>query len=165
MPRATEWRRGAVAYVEDTADFERHQLLCSLAEGETLTRVRFRYQLQHVAQFPADALGIPAAVGITLSGAAAVEPPIFPLTTPDGDWLWWEGSFPLPSNVAYEDGTINELDVWPSDAHERDGRAQRVADVGGSKVWWVAEAPADLAVQDTFYASVSWSVLVLLPAS
>lgn len=165
MARATVWRRWSFTYIEGVADYYHVVPLPSLAEGETLTRVRFHWQCQHVSEFPADAVGIPLGVGIILGAADAVTAPASPLTDPDADWLWWEAPLGTPYNVSYTSGEINEIDLWPPDQLERDVRSQRVAAAGGSTVWLVFEAPSEYSSQDVFYASASGSSLVLLPAT
>lgn len=166
MARPTEWRRTFANYIEDVADYFHAVKLGDLLEGETLTRVRWRYQCQHViGTAGAESVGITLGAGIILGPTGTSSPPANPLTDPNADWLWWEASFALPHRVQNDDGTTFELDVWPSDPGERDVKAQRAAATGGSSVWIVFEAPSEFSAQDVFYASYSASWLVILPAS
>jgi len=163
MARPTVWRRWQEAYADAATASGTHSIrLCSLLEGETLTRVRFAWQAQHVATFPSEAVGISIGVGIVVVPGLAPSPTLIPylFDDPTADWLFVEDANFYPYNVAYEEGTINELDIAPASGTQRDGRAQRRA-TEDSSVYLTAQIPGGFATQAAFYFSASGSCLVI----
>ena len=162
MARVTEWRRWNIEFPGPTLEGSLHQVkLFTLAEGETLTRTRYRWSAQHTPTTAAEAVGFPVGVGIIAVPAGTLPGNVpGPLTSFDADWVGWEISFfyPFPVDLA---ATPTEVDMAPLDATERDTKAQRLAPAGGLDVWVCSETDS---AQSTHYLTAGGSCLVLLPA-
>jgi len=76
--------------------------LPSIAEGETITRIRFYYQAQHVAGNVGAAAGFLLPVGIIVvpAGTSTGSLP-YPYDDPDADWLWWSAEPFVPLSIQF----------------------------------------------------------------
>jgi len=164
MARATEWRRQVDEYANSVAKTNTHiVLLPSIAEGETIGRIRFVWQAMHDSAQPFDASGFMVGAGITVvpDGFDPGSLP-FPLANPDADWMWWEAGIYQPYFGTTKSSTFFELDVYPLNDCIRDCKAQRKADVGGSDVYFITDTTALNPAQSDHYLSLSTSMLVIL---
>lgn len=162
MARPTVWRRWYEVFTDGATTSPEHATkVCNLLEGETITRVRFGWQAQHVAQFPSEAVGIYIVVGLIV--VPGLNPSLgdvpYPVDQPNADWFFIEDATFYPFNVAYEDGTINEIDIAPHNDQPRDAKAMRRA-TEDSSVWLTADVGTGFEGQGTFYFSSSGSALV-----
>lgn len=140
MARQSEWRRTAVNYVPSPDGGQFHQAkLCDLAQGETITRVRFSYWAgQNNVAVPLAGSGVSMALGI--QAYPGNLPTDTPLTSPNADWMWWEW-FTMVNEI-WEHDTANKLTntmTNPNPAAERDVKAQRAALEGPMTVWLQTE--------------------------
>lgn len=166
MARATEWRRSFHEYANGATEISGHNVvLCELADGETLTRVRFQWQAQHASNFAAHGAGMMVAAGIITVPKLGGFPIPEPILHRDDPWIWWNGSI-FETVVSFEDagGTITNLDCAPARVQEVDVRAQRTATPGGDFVYFLTGTSTLSPTQSTHYLSVSASCLVMLPA-
>lgn len=162
MARSTVWRRWYEPYTDGGTPSPEHATKCCvLSAGETITRVRFGWQAQHVAQFPSEAVGVSLVVGLVVVPGLnpSLEDVPYPVSSPTADWFFLEDANFYPYNVAYTEGVINELDVAPGDGRQRDAKAMRRVSVDSS-VWLTADVGTGYESQGTFYFSSSGSCLV-----
>lgn len=137
--------------------------LGSLADGETLGRVRFTWQATHPSNTAADGAGFVIASGINVVPAGTSTGSMdYPFDNPSADWVWWEAGILQPMFVGDATTPAQELDVYPFGDVNRDTRAQRIADTGGSDVWFQTQTSNLSAGQCDHYLTVSASLLVLL---
>jgi len=139
--------------------------LGTMDEGETLTRIRFCWQATHPSTTAADAAGFVVAQGILVVPSGTAEgslPDVF--DEPNEPYVWWEAGIFQPMFVADNGSGDQELDVYPFGDLNRDARAQRVADTGGSDIWFLTSTSSLSPGQCDHYLSVSASMLIILPA-
>lgn len=137
--------------------------LGSLADGETLGRVRFTWQATHSTDQPFDGAGFVVASGINVVPAGTSTGSMdYPFDNPSADWVWWEAGILQTPAAAYNGTDYFEVDAYPVGDLNRDARAQRVADVGGSDVWFQTQTSNLSSGQCDHYLTVSASLLVLL---
>lgn len=86
----------------------------------------------------------------------------YPFDNPNGDWVWWEAGILQTPASAFDGTDYFEVDAYPVGDLNRDARAQRIADVGGSDVWFQTQTSNLSAGQCDHYLTVSASLLVLL---
>lgn len=163
MARPTHWQRGFVEGADGFSVANYHAAPLDVYEdGETITRVRFRYQAIHVPSIaPAEGSGLGVAIGLQLLDE--LEDPaqhLFPADNPSQDWLWWEFPFFVPTSVEYQDGVLQELDQAPLYDSYRDCKTQRKV-VGSQILWLVSQNSALAHSQTSHYLSVSYSTLVI----
>jgi len=164
MARATEWRRFVNEYVESASKTNQHFLqLPGLLDGETLARIRLNWQCLHSTSNAADGTGLAVCMGINVepAGTSTGSMP-YPYDNPDAPWVWWEAPFFQPKLVSDSTGAIAEEDMAPAYDTYRDVRAMRVADSGGSDIWFQTQTSAFAYGQSDHYLSVTGSMLVLL---
>jgi hypothetical protein len=164
MARAVEWRRYREEYTEAILKSNFHYVkIGSIAEGETLTRIRFTWQATHPAGTAADAAGFLVCQGILVVPSGTLEAALpEPFTDFDEPWVWWEGGIfqPLPTQDMGSGDT--ELDAYPVVDLQRDAKAQRVADAGGSDIWFITATSLLSPGQCDHYLTVACSILVIL---
>lgn len=164
MARATEWRRFYNEYVEGATKANQHFLqLPGLADGETLARIRFNWQALHTTPNTFDGAGFAIAMGINVEPAGTSTGAMpYPYDNLDAPWVWWEAPI-LQSQLGSDStGAIQEQDVAPAFDTYRDARAQRIADSGGSDIWFQTQTSALSFGQCDHYLTVTGSMLVLL---
>lgn len=164
MARPTEWRRGYVQNIDDTAETAFYYQIGAIAIGETLTRLRYTWQLSHVQEmYPAEAINQVVGLGI-IDLDPDTDPSDFPypLTNPDAEWIAYEQDFFLPYTVRSDALGPQELDLAPASWGERDSKAQRVSGPDGRYLWAIGET---VPAQAIGYWSLAWSSLFLLPAT
>lgn len=162
MARPVFWQRGSQAFISGGAAQNRHTLyVMTLTAGQTLTRVRFRYQAQHVISVAAtECVGVPLCLGIILVDAGTSPAAVpSPFASPDADWFYFEHEFMLPYRVQNPDETTFEMDIAPSDPTERDGQAQRLAVTDQDMYVCAAMDPA-IFPDPIFYFSIGGSILI-----
>lgn len=163
MARTTRWERTIDEYEGAILKANDHfVLLASIAEGETVGRVRFNWQALHPSTTAADGTGFVIASGISVVPAGTLTSALDqPFTEPGSDWLWWEAGILQPIYVADVANGDQEIDVFPVGDCIRDARAQRQADVGGSDVWFMTQTSTLSPGQCDHYLSIGASVLVI----
>lgn len=164
MARATEWRRTIGEYVEGASVANQHfKKICVLDEGETIERIRFTWQAGHATSTGLDASLFVVAAGINVvplgTSTGSIE---YPITNPNGDWLWWEGGIFQTIYFPWDGTNFFEVDVYPTGDCIRDAKARRKADVGGSDVWFQTQTTTLSSGQCDHYLTVVTSTLVLL---
>lgn len=135
-----------------------------LDEGETVTRIHLHWSAHHVANSAADGANLLVALGVIMgqNGWTAGDVPN-PFSFPNADWMYYEPGYFQPRLVATDSDNIFELDVYPVDpGRPIDIRSQRVADTGGSSVWFCTANSTLAPTQSTHYLSLSYSVGILL---
>jgi len=166
VARATEWRRNIGEYTEGVLKANQHfYQMGSMDEGETLTRIRFNWQATHPSNTAADAAGFIVAQGILVVPSGTLQaalPDVF--DEPNEPYVWWEAGQFQPMFVGSPGDFTGELDVYPYGDLQRDCRAQRVADVGGSDIWFLTSTSPLSPGQCDHYLSLSASMLIILPA-
>jgi hypothetical protein len=166
VARAVEWRRNIGEYTEGVLKSNQHLYqLGSMDEGETLTRIRFTWQATHSTTTAADGLGFVIAQGILVVPSGTLEaalPDVY--DEPNEPYVWWEAGMFQPMLVGNGSSGPYEVDVYPFGDLQRDTRAQRVADVGGSDIWFLTSTSPLSPGQCDHYLSVSASMLIILPA-
>lgn len=163
MARPTHWQRGFVEGADSFSVANYHAAALDVyQDGETITRVRFRYQAIHVPSIaPAEGSGLGVAIGLQLLDEAVLpETTLFPADNPNDDWLWWEFPFFTPTSVEYQDGVLQELDAAPLYDIYRDCKTQRKV-VGNQVLYLVSQTSALAPTQTRHYLSVSYSTLVI----
>lgn len=162
MARPTRWDRRYSPLPVGGAAASYTNEIGRLQPGETLTRVRFQYDLSRAlfnqAFFPD---GLIWAVGIQVTPTTAA-PTTNPIDDPNLDWVWWEGTSPrtiaLTINSANANTIMKCTAPWPPDT--RDGKAQRHNDSAvAQSVWLQARAVTQSGQADMFF---SWSSSVLV---
>lgn len=130
-----------------------HQLLASVASGDTIKRIRFGWGFEGFASLTANLLDISQNVQIlglvTTVGNGTETPPN--ARTASGDaapptqrWLWWEGRAPRPQIIASPTSDV----VWFSDsprseADDAKGQVLATGIPGGDTLnLWASWAPA-----------------------
>lgn len=166
MARPGFWQRSIAEYVDDSGASEHVTPEFVLNQGQTLTRIRLRWQVSHFPDpiAPGEGVGSTVTLGLImqdiLTDPAAVPRPT---TAPDEEWLWWESGILLPTLVANDQGVAGELDVYPLDnGAERDIKAQRTVPADGTpQQLWVVTSTTPGNVQATHYLSYSYSAYIL----
>lgn len=165
MPRPLRWARANVEYADSATQSNAHIWEGpALDEGETVTRIRFNWSAHHVAANAADGANLGVAFGIIMgqNGWTAGDVPD-PWDFPNADWMWYETGWFQPTLVSNDHTDIFELDYAPADQGEyRDVRAQRVADTGGSSLWFCSANSTLAPTQSRHYLSFAYSVGILL---
>lgn len=162
MARPVFWLRGSEAFVSGAAALNLHKLyVVTLTAGQTLTRVRFRWQAsKSVGVAASERIGVPLCFGIILVDAGTPVGSVpSPFASPDADWLYFEHEFMRPYRVQNPDGTTFELDIAPSDPSERDGQAQRLA-VTDQDMYVCAAMDPSIFPDPIFYFSIGGSILI-----
>jgi len=149
-----------------SAGYHTVQLVDPLVEGQTITRIRFRYQCVHTQDFGAqEATGLGVCMGIAVlprfDQPADYLAPVAGATTTD--WLWWEAPFFVPVLGASMTGVVAEADIAPYPDQYRDCHAQRLI-TEDSTLWLVTQVQQVVEAQSEHYLSVSASTYVLDPA-
>ena len=160
MARPTEWRR---AQAPGTAAHNDQQTtLCTLAAGETLTRVRLHFEVSSLNANEYVFAGVPIIWGVFLQTQPA-GPSLNPFTNMDDPgWMWWEGTA-LRNQPAQGTSGAKYVDQGPNDSGQRDIKAMRKADPthGSFVIWRCTVSP--LVPAQTLFAQVVSSCLVTLP--
>ena len=160
MARAHEWRRIKVENVASAADFS--SVICTLAPGETVLRVRGQANLSTFYTSPAITRGLPVAWGIFLD-TAGTGPTLDPLDDTDigsQRWMWWEG-ISLADSPQVQGSPAQYLAYGPQGDPVRDIKAERKADAtSGSYLWVRGNVDPNLTV-GYFGWQWSWSALIL----
>lgn len=168
VARATVWHHAFEQLADGLtiAGYHAVQLMDPLTDGQTLVRIRFRYQCVHPQKFGAqESTGLGVAMGIALLPRFVIPgETLFPVTNANvGDWIWWEAPFYTPVLGADTDGKVVEADIAPYPDQYRDCKAMRRV-VGDQTLWLVTQTTSVGAAQTDHYLSVSSSTLVLDPA-
>ena len=163
MARPTRWDRRVSAVPGSTPTFSYTSEIGRLQPGETLTRVRFQYDLSRaLANQPFFPDGIMWAVGIQVTPTTAL-PSTNPMTDPNLDWVWWEGTSPrtiaLAVNSANANTTMKCTAPWPPDT--RDAKAQRHNSSAVAQSVWIQARSILTTGQSNMFFAWSSSVLVL----
>lgn len=166
MARPVQYFRGSANYVNGgVADTSQQVNLGPISTGYTVTRLRWRWQAQHVVELAAsEAVGVAIHVGMILL-PATTDPGAVPnaYLNPDADWLSYEVDFFTPYRVENPDGTTFELDIAPGLDYERDDKGMRLA-LEDSILWLSAAVDPAYDAQARFYFSFGGSLLLTLPA-
>jgi len=160
MARPTDWRRAQAPAAAPHTD--QSTTLCTLAPGETITRIRLFFELTWSSANLYAFSGVPIIWGIFLQTQPS-GPTLDPFTdASDEGWLWWEG-VGLRNQPAQSSGTLKYVDQGPTDPGYRDIKAMRKADptTGSFVVWRCKVSP--LVPTQAIFAQVVSSCLVILP--
>lgn len=165
MARRTRWERAQGAF-EDFNQFTVAAVpLAFLQPGETLTRVRFQFSFNAGGKnrtFFTD--GLPYVAALQLYPATASSPTTSPITSPNDDWIWWEGFAVTTTGLTINsaNGDIFSMASGPHDPDTRDGKAQRVnLDAADQRLWLQIESQLKTD-QALIRGSFSASTLILL---
>lgn len=164
MARSLRWARANVEYASGAAQSNGHIWEGpALDEGETVTVIHLAWSAHHTANFAADAANFGVAFGVIMgeNGWTAGDFPD-PWDFPNADWMHYETAWFQPTLVATDATHIFELDYAPADRGQyRTIRSQRVADTGGSSVFFGTGTSSFSPTQSTHYLSFSYSVGIL----
>jgi hypothetical protein len=160
MARPTVWRRTQA--VGATPAHSQQVTLCTLAVGETLSRLRFQTDINSLSANLYVWASVPILQGVcVVPNDGSATPDLF--TSPNNThWIWWEG-VALRNQPAQGLGTAKYVDSGPADGGYRDVHAMRKADaVHGSLVIYVLTGnPAEASLG--LFVGVTASCLITLP--
>jgi len=160
MPRAHEWRRIITESVASASDYS--SVICTLAPGETVLRVRGQANLSTFYSSPDITRGLPVAWGIYLDDAGT-GPTLDPVDATDvlsQRWMWWEG-ISLTDSPQFDLSSPQYLAYGPAGDPVRDIKAERKANASIGSYLWV-RGNVDPALSVGYFAwQWSWSALIL----
>lgn len=160
MARLHQWRRIKTENVASAADFS--SVICTLAPGETVLRVRGQVNLSVFYTSPDITRGLPVCWGVFLD-PAETGPTLDPVDDTDIQsqrWMWWEG-ISLADSPTVTGTTPQYLAYGPQGDPVRDIKAERKADpVTGSYLWVRGKVDPNVTV-GYFAWQWSWSALIL----
>lgn len=164
MARALRWDRANIEYANSVAYSNGFIIQAGFVnEGETATVAHLGWTAQHVADFPAEALGFSVAFGMIM-GEHDWDGSDVPnaWSEPSADWMYYEVGYYVPALVSSTSGEIAELDYAPANlGGRRTSRSQRRADTGGSNVWFSVSSSGLAPTQSRFYLSMNYSIGIL----
>jgi len=160
--RGHQWRR--FKYEAASSNQDQSSIMCVLAPGETIIRMRGQTNLSVFYTSPAITRGLPVCWGIFIQGHDTAGPLLNPNHNADIAsqlWMWWEGITLFDSPQVT--GSPAQYPAYgPQGDPTRDVRAQRKADPSiGSDVWIRGVSDPNVTVGNYFW-SWSWSILVQL---
>lgn len=141
--------------------------MATYAENETVTRIRFSFQLTTLTgEVLATPWNVFGSMGIIPSAAAATSPPARPQSSPNDDrWLWLEPLVWQPGFAEYANpSATTPTQVVQTHAIQRDVRAQRKGEAGGSKLWAVWQWSPPVPLPTNTYRRRAWFSIGVLEA-